>query len=41
MPPTQEAITAALATVLDPEIHKPITELEMVKGITVAEDGSV
>ncbi len=41
MLPTHEAITAALATVQDPEIHQPITELEMVKGITVAEDGSV
>jgi ATP-binding protein involved in chromosome partitioning len=41
MPPTLDAINAALATVLDPEIHKPITELEMVKNVTVADDDSV
>ena len=29
--PTLEQVTAALATVEDPEIHKPITELDMVK----------
>ena len=28
--PTVEQVTAALATVEDPEIHKPITELDMV-----------
>ena len=41
MLPTQEAILAALATVQDPEIHKPITELEMVKSVTIDADGSV
>ena len=30
---------AALATVDDPEIHQPITELGMVKGVTVGADG--
>ena len=30
---------AALATVDDPEIHKPITELGMVKGVTILPDG--
>ena len=38
--PTVEAITAALATVEDPEIHKPITDLGMVKSITVDPDGT-
>ena len=36
-----DAVWAALARVNDPEIHKPITELDMVKGITIADDGSV
>ena len=35
----EEAVHAALAGVDDPEIHKPITELGMVKGVTVAADG--
>ena len=39
--PDIDAINAALATVSDPEIHKPITELGMVKSVGVAEDGSV
>jgi ATP-binding protein involved in chromosome partitioning len=34
------AISAALATVIDPEIRKPITELEMVERVTVAPDGA-
>src|ERR1022692_370043 len=40
-PPTAEQVTQALAGVQDPEIHKPITELGMVKGVDVALDGSV
>jgi ATP-binding protein involved in chromosome partitioning len=40
-PPTVEAITAALSTVSDPEIHRPITELGMVKSVDVAPDGRV
>src|SRR5689334_21247166 len=36
----EDAIQAALATVDDPEIRRPITELGMVKGFTVA-DGRV
>jgi ATP-binding protein involved in chromosome partitioning len=36
----QAAISAALATVIDPEIRKPITELEMVERDTVAPDGA-
>jgi ATP-binding protein involved in chromosome partitioning len=39
--PDESAIRAALATVNDPEIHKPITELNMVDGIAIAADGSV
>lgn len=35
----EEAVHAALAGVDDPEIHKPITDLGMVKGVTVAPDG--
>ena len=32
---TQEAVLAALATVDDPEIHRPITELGMVKSVAI------
>jgi ATP-binding protein involved in chromosome partitioning len=39
-PTIEEAVQAALATVDDPEIRRPITELGMVKGFTVA-DGRV
>jgi ATP-binding protein involved in chromosome partitioning len=39
--PTLDQVTAALATVQDPEIHKPITELEMVKSVEIAADGTV
>ncbi|OJF15674.1 Mrp/NBP35 family ATP-binding protein [Couchioplanes caeruleus] len=35
-PTLEEAVQAALATVDDPEIRRPITELGMVKGFTVA-----
>ena len=35
----EEAVHAALARVDDPEIHKPITELGMVKSVAVAPDG--
>src|SRR3954468_4890187 len=34
-PTIEEAVQAALATVDDPEIKRPITELGMVKGFTV------
>jgi ATP-binding protein involved in chromosome partitioning len=37
--PTVEQIRAALATVNDPEIHRPITDLDMVAGIDI--DGGV
>ncbi len=41
MEPTEEAIRAALSRVDDPEIHKPITELGMVKGIAIGEGGRI
>jgi ATP-binding protein involved in chromosome partitioning len=39
--PTEDAIRTALSRVNDPEIHKPITELGMVKGVEISTDGSV
>ena len=39
--PTPDAITAALGTVNDPEINRPITDLGMVESVTVADDGTV
>jgi ATP-binding protein involved in chromosome partitioning len=39
--PSVDAVRAALDGVHDPEINRPITELGMVKDVTVAEDGSV
>src|SRR3954452_10029204 len=39
--PDLDALNAALATVSDPEIHRPITDLGMVKSVSVAGDGSV
>ena len=40
-PPTVEQVNQALASVNDPEIHRPITELGMVKDVQVAADGTV
>jgi ATP-binding protein involved in chromosome partitioning len=40
-PPTIEQVTQALAGVMDPEIHRPITDLGMVKHVDVAADGTV
>jgi ATP-binding protein involved in chromosome partitioning len=40
-PPTIDQVSEALAGVNDPEIHRPITELGMVKNIAVAGDGTV
>src|SRR5690349_24872420 len=40
-PPSAEQVTRALAGVQDPEIHRPITELGMVKNVSVAADGAV
>jgi ATP-binding protein involved in chromosome partitioning len=39
--PTVEQVTAALATVDDPEIHRPITELGMVDNVGIGADGTV
>jgi len=39
--PTAEQVTTALAGVKDPEIGRPITELNMVKSIDIAPDGRV
>ncbi len=39
--PTHQQVTAALAQVNDPEIKRPITELNMVDSITIAESGEV
>ncbi len=36
----EDAILAVLATVNDPEIRRPITELRMVESVTVGEDGT-
>ncbi len=38
---TPEQVTQALAGVQDPEIHRPITDLGMVKNVEVAADGTV
>ena len=38
MSPTQESVMAALATVIDPEIKRPITDVGMVKSVSI--DGS-
>ena len=39
--PTHDAVHAALATVSDPEIHRPITDLGMVASVDIAGDGHV
>jgi ATP-binding protein involved in chromosome partitioning len=39
-PTVEAALTAALATVDDPEIHRPITELGMVRSVQVRADGT-
>ena len=39
--PTREAMLAALATVNDPEIRKPLTELGMVKSVVADDAGHV
>jgi ATP-binding protein involved in chromosome partitioning len=39
--PATEDVQAALATVEDPEIHKPITELGMVKAVEIDSDATV
>jgi ATP-binding protein involved in chromosome partitioning len=39
--PTLEQVNAALATVNDPEIKRPITELKMVDSVAIGDDGRV
>ena len=39
--PALDAVNAALATVQDPEINRPLTELGMVKDVQIGDDGSV
>ena len=39
--PTEDAVRAALSRVNDPEIHRPITDLGMVKSVEIAADGVV
>jgi len=39
--PTLEQVNAALATVNDPEIKRPITELNMVESVVLGDDGRV
>ncbi|MFD1940249.1 Mrp/NBP35 family ATP-binding protein [Nonomuraea mangrovi] len=41
MAPSPEQVTAALATVNDPEIRRPITDLDMVKSIDISPSGEV
>jgi ATP-binding protein involved in chromosome partitioning len=36
-----EAVNAALATVIDPELRRPITELGMVDSVAISDDGAV
>jgi ATP-binding protein involved in chromosome partitioning len=39
--PLPEAVNAALATVIDPELRRPITELGMVEAVEFSDDGRV
>jgi ATP-binding protein involved in chromosome partitioning len=39
--PSPEAVNAALATVIDPELRRPITELGMVESVGISDDGLV
>jgi ATP-binding protein involved in chromosome partitioning len=41
MLPNKDEIHSALAVVIDPELRRPITELDMVRSIEVAEGGAV
>jgi ATP-binding protein involved in chromosome partitioning len=41
LPPTKEQVLEALSTVHDPEIHLPITELDMVRDVQVSPEGEV
>ena len=41
MRPDRDAILKALENVIDPELKRPVTELEMVRDVLVEDDGSV
>ena len=41
MKPDRDAILKALENVIDPELKRPVTELDMVRDVLVEEDGSV
>jgi ATP-binding protein involved in chromosome partitioning len=41
MAPDRDAILKALESVIDPELHRPVTELEMVRDVVVGDDGHV
>ena len=41
MKPDRDAILKALENVIDPELQRPVTELEMVRDVLVEDDGSV
>ncbi len=41
MQPERDAILRALESVIDPELKRPVTELEMVRDVTVEGDGAV
>ena len=37
MAPTREAVVEALGNVIDPELRKPVTELDMVRDVAIRE----
>ena len=41
MRPDRDAILKALENVIDPELRRPVTELDMVRDVLVDDDGSV
>ena len=41
MLPERDAILGALENVIDPELHKPVTELDMVRDVVVRDGGHV
>ena len=41
MRPDRDAILKALESVIDPELRRPVTELDMVRDVLVEDDGSV
>jgi ATP-binding protein involved in chromosome partitioning len=40
-PPDREAVLTALSRVIDPEIRRPVTELDMIRGVDVLSGGAV